>query len=210
MPFVRYPRRGALAPLTLAALAAGLAACGGSGSNPLDNPPTVQNPADTSGQNLSFVYFQKCINPNFLAQLQIHQGSSVSTNTCASSGCHDNATGTGGALRIIPTAAEVDVDDPAMTPEAIRATDMYKNYYSSRGSVLVGSPLQSRLLAKPLVYQVLHGGGVIFENAQDPNARLIAYWITHPVAQGQGEFASAASSAMFTPPDAATGACNTQ
>jgi hypothetical protein len=210
MHFVFLPRRGALATLTLAALAAGVAACGGSGSNPLGNPPTVENPANASGENLSFVYFQKCINPIFLAQLQIRQGGSVSTNTCASSGCHDNATGTGGALRIVPTAAEVNVDDPAMTPEAIRATDMYKNYYSSRGSVLVGAPLQSRLLVKPLVHEVLHGGGLIFESPEDPNAKRIAYWITHPVAQGQNEFGSAASSAMFTPPDPATGACNTQ
>lgn len=208
MPILRPARGGALAlrgTLSLAALAAGLAACGGSGSNPLDNPSVVENPATTSGQSLSFVYFQKCINPIFLAQLQINQGGVVSTNTCASSGCHDNASGTGGAFRVIPTADEVDVDDPANTPEAIRATDMYKNYYSSRGSVLVGTPLQSRLLAKPLVMQVLHGGGLIFENLQDPNARLIQYWITHPVGQGQDEFSSAGSSAMFT-----SGTCNTQ
>lgn len=210
MPFARLTRRRAPAVLALAAFAAGLAGCGGSGSNPLDNPPLVQNPAETSGQALSFVYYQKCINPIFLAQLQIHQGGTVSTNTCASSGCHDNATGAGGAFRIVPSAGGVDVDDAAMTPEAIRATDMYKNYYSARGSVLVGVPLQSRLLTKPLVFQVLHGGGLIFENTQDPNARLIEYWITHPVAQGQNEFSSAASSAMFTPPDPATGACNTQ
>lgn len=209
MPILRPRRRGALAlrhTTSVAALAAGLAACGGSGSNPLDNPPLVENPGSTTGQSLSFVYFQKCINPIFLAQLQIDQGGVVSTNTCASSGCHDNATGTGGAFRVVPAAAEVDVDDPANTPEAIRATDMYKNYYSARGSVLVGTPLQSRLLTKPLVMQVLHGGGLIFESTQDPNARLIQYWITHPVGQGQDEFSSAGSNAMFT----STGACNTQ
>ena len=62
--------------------AAALAACGGGGTNPLGNPPLVDNPAGTTGQKLSFIYFQKCINPIFLAQLQINQGGVISTNTC--------------------------------------------------------------------------------------------------------------------------------
>jgi hypothetical protein len=45
-----------------------LAACGGS-SNPLGNPPVVTNSESTLGnQHLSFAYFQKCINPIFLAR----------------------------------------------------------------------------------------------------------------------------------------------
>ena len=55
---------------------------------------------------------------------------------------------------------------------------MYKNFYSAQGSSIVGVPKESRLLTKPLLLNVLHGGGQIFENEQDPNARLIAYWIT--------------------------------
>ena len=117
-------------------LALGLAACGGGGTNPIGNPPEVSNPVGVAGQKLSFAYFQKCINPIFLAQLQINIGGTVSTNTCAGSGCHDNTTGTGGALRVVANAQPLDVTDPANTPDTIRATDMYKNFYSAQGSVV--------------------------------------------------------------------------
>ena len=190
-------------------LALGLAACGGGGSNPVGNPPEVSNPAGSTGQKLSFAYFQKCINPIFLARLQINIGGAISTNTCAGSGCHDNNTGTGGALRVVANAQLVDLTNPANTPDVIRGTDMYKNFYSAQGSVVIGSPTQSRLLAKPLVLNVLHGGGLIFENAQDPNAKLMQYWMTRPVPNGQDEF-STANYSMFTPADPTTGTCNTQ
>ncbi len=186
-----------------------LAACGGGGSNPLGNPPSVSNPSGTTGQRLSFAYFQRCINPIFVAQLPITQNGVTSTNTCAGSGCHDNATGTGGAFRVVPGAQAIDVTNPANTPDVIRASDMYKNFYSAQGEVVLGAPAQSRLLAKPLLMNVLHGGGQIFPNDQDPNAKLIAYWISHPVPLGQDEFSATAYS-MFTPADPNTGTCNTQ
>jgi hypothetical protein len=192
-----------------ALIAAMLAGCGGGSGNPLGNPPTVQNPPATGGQKLSFVYFQKCINPILLAQLQINQGGVISTNTCASSGCHDNTTGTGGALRVVQSAQAVDLSDPSNTADVVRTSDMYKNFYSSQGSTVIGTPLLSRLLTKPLTLNVLHGGGVVFADQNDANARLIAYWIGRPMPQGQDEFSNAADS-MFTPPDPATGACNSQ
>ncbi len=192
----------------VACVAMALAGCGGS-SNPLDNPPAVGNPAIAGGQKLSFAYFEKCINPIFLAQLQIDLNGTVSTNTCAGSGCHDTSTGTGGAFRVVPAAQPVDVTNPANTPDVIRASDMYKNFYSAQGAVVMGSPTQSRLLAKPLLLNVLHGGGLIFPSQQDPNAKLIAYWISHPAPQGQDEF-SAATYSMFTPADPNAGTCNTQ
>jgi len=197
-------------PRVLAATAVALvvlAACGG-GENPFDNPADIENPLQVSGQKLSFAYFQKCINPIFLAQLQAIGGGASGTNTCASSGCHDNVNGTGGALRIVPGAQAVDLADPANTAAVIRQSDMYKNFYSAQGSSIIGTPSQSRLLTKPLLRNVLHGGGLIFDNDSDPNARLMAYWITHPVPQGSDEFGPA--NGLFTPPDAATGACNTQ
>ncbi len=188
-------------------LALGLSGCGG-GSNPLDNPADVSNPLELTGQKLSFAYFQKCINPIFLAQLQVNRNGTVSTNTCAGSGCHDNTNGTGGALRIVASAQAVDLTDPANTPDVIRASDIYKNFYSAQGSAVIGSTTQSRLLAKPMLLNVLHGGGLIFESDQDPSAKLIAYWITHPAPQGRDEF-STASDAMFTPADPVAGECNT-
>jgi len=187
--------------------AAALIGCGG-GDNPLGNPPTVDNPGGTSGQRLSFVYYQKCINPVLLAALQIP--GSAATNTCAASGCHGDATGVGGAFRVVPSAAQVDLAVPANTPEAVRSTDMWKNFYSAQGSTVIGSPTQSLILRKPLVQGVLHGGGTIFANPQDANARLLQYWISRPVPAGQDEFSVAAGNAMFTPPDANTGACNSQ
>ena len=175
----------------------------------MGNPPNVANPPITGGQTLSFIYFQKCINPIFLKALQINQGGVVSTNTCAASGCHDNVTGTGGALRIVPGAATVDLSNPANTPAAVRLADIYKNFYSAQGSTVIGNPLQSRLLDKPLTRNVLHGGGVIFADVNDPSAKLIAFWIGQPMPQGQDEFSNAAAT-MFTPADPATGACKTQ
>ena len=135
------------------ALSLGLAACGGGDSaNPLSNPATVSNPLNTGGQKLSFAYFQYCVAPILAANLPALQG--LGTNSCASGGCHDTVTGTGGALRLIGSAAAVSL---ASSADVIRASDMYKNYYSSQGAVVVGAPAQSRLVAKPLLL-VQHGG----------------------------------------------------
>jgi hypothetical protein len=195
------------APRMAAALTATVAACGGGGSEVLGNPPTIANGALLTGQTLSFAYFQRCINPVLLAQLPALSGSG--TNTCAGSGCHDSNTGTGGALRLFPVAGVLDVTDAANTADVIRASDMYKNFYSAQAATVIGSSAQSRLLSKPLLRNVLHGGGQIFASATDAPAVLMAYWINHPVPQGQDEF-SVASYSMFTPNDPNTGTCNTQ
>lgn len=173
-----------------------LAACGG--GSPLDNADPIQNPAGSGGRKLSFRYFQACINPILLERISSAGG----TNRCADSGCHDNAAGTGGALRLFDVSAPVDVD--ATAAEAIRTTDLYKNFYSSQGATVIGAPTQSRLFQKPLLLNVLHGGGQILASADDVRARRIAYWITHPMPESQDEF-SAAGNALFDP---ATGACN--
>ena len=183
-----------------------LAACGG--SNPFGNPSVVDNPLNDQGnQHLAFAYFEKCIFPIFNTPLQ-SQGSAT-INTCAGGGCHDTVTGTGGAFRLIGSAQPLDVSDPANTPDVIRASDMYKNFYSAQGMVIVGDPDDSRLVVKPLVLHVFHGGGQVFPSESDPHILLIKYWITHPAPKGQDEF-SDATFTMFTPADPATGACNTQ
>lgn len=194
----------------LAAAAATLiASCGGSSGDPLDNPGSISNPAIVTGQHLAFAYFEKCVNPIFLAQLQITNNGATSVNTCAGSGCHATLTGTGGAFRLVPGAQPLDVTDPTNTPAVIRASDIYKNFFSAQGEVVIGSIPQSRLLDKPLLLGVLHGGGKIFPSASDPNAMIIQYWITHPAPDGQDEFSTATYS-MFTPADPNTGTCNTQ
>lgn len=161
---------------------------------------TVSNESATGGQKLSFAYFQRCINPIFLAQLPIPGSPSAATNTCAGSGCHDNANGTGGAFRVIPSATNVDLANPANTPDVIRATDMYKNFYTAQGEVVLSSISASRLLTKPRVQGVLHGGGLIFDSDLDPNVRLLMYWMTHAAPVGQDEFTS----------DPGAGQCPTQ
>jgi hypothetical protein len=192
------------AALAASITAAALAACGG---GTLDNPPDVSNPPpQATGQKLSFAYFQRCIHPVLNAQLRVVINGVASVNTCASGGCHDNATGTGGALRL---TAGAQLEALAQTPDAIRATAMYRNFYSSMGETVIGAPDSSRMLNKPLVRGVLHGGGLIFENTDTPEARLIRYWISRPMPQGQDEFSPAAA-ALFTPADPTSGACNTQ
>jgi hypothetical protein len=185
--------------ITAAAL---LAACGGGA---LDNPPDVANPPGSQGQKLSYLYFQRCVNPVLNAPLRVVINGVATTNTCASGGCHDNATGTGGALRLLGQAQPVN---PLLGEAAMRASDMYKNYYSSLGESVVGSPDQSRLMNKPLVRNVLHGGGLVFDSVAMAEAKIIRYWISRPMPLGQDEFSAAANS-MFTPADPATGACNT-
>jgi hypothetical protein len=206
LPIPRLRSRTALASAVTAAAALLLGGCGG-GGDPLSNPPSVTNPPGQTGESLSFAYFQQCINPIFLEKIVQNGGSS--TNTCAGSGCHDSEHGTGGALRIIAAAQPVVLTDPANTPDVVRETDMYKNFYSAQGVTVPGNPTQSRLFQKPLLLNILHGGGQIFTDENDPHAQKIAYWISHPVPAGQDEFSSSANS-MFTPPDPATGQCNTQ
>ena len=98
------------------------------------------------------------------------------------------------------------VDLASVTPDAARLTEMYRNFYSAQGSSAIGSPTSSKMLTKPLVQGVLHGGGQIFADASAAEARLLAYWIGRPMPQGQDEFGSAAAS-MF---DATTGACKSE
>jgi hypothetical protein len=180
-----------------------LLACGG-GDGALDNASTINNPSRPGNQKLSFAYFQRCVNPVLNTPIAIPN--SNLTSTCASGGCHDNITGTGGALRLVGAAQPVNL---AQSADALRASDIYKNYYSSAAETVAGAPDQSLLLNKPLVRGVLHGGGVVFSSTDDAAAKTFKYWINRPVPQGQDEFSSAASS-MFTPPDPNTGACNTE
>lgn len=178
-----------------------LAGCGG-GESPLGNPADITNSAITSGGRLSFAYFQNCIFPIFEKPLQIQLNGVASTNTCAAAGCHDTNTGAGGAFRVVQGAANENL---LADPTELRASAMYRNFYSSQGQTIPGQPAQSRLINKPLVNNVLHGGGLIFDNEQDPNVKLLQYWITRPAPQGQDEFSAAARA--LVPAD---GSCPTQ
>lgn len=203
----RLPRARQAAAASAAALL--LAGCGG--GNPLSNPPDIENPPGQSGQKLSFAYFQRCINPILKEELTIRQNGQTSLATCASGGCHDNVSGTGGALRLIGGAPDIDSLTADLTGRAdeIRAAPIYVSFYSSQASTVIGAPGESRLLNKPLVRGTLHGGGLIFESADDANAKVFAYWISHPMPVGQDEFGAAAAN-LFEGGDVAAGNCVTQ
>jgi hypothetical protein len=180
-----------LLPLVAAALLAG---CGGAAD--------IDNPEGASGQKLAFAYFQKCVQPLLDTPLTLPGGG---TATCSAGGCHDNTNGTGGALRLIGGAAPANLALPA---DQIRATEVYRNFYSAQGVTVPGNPEGSRLLAKPLLLGVLHGGGQVLASTEDELARRIRYWITRPAPKDQDEFSSATYT-MFTPADPVTGTCNT-
>jgi hypothetical protein len=55
---------------------------------------------------------------------------------------------------------------------------------------------------------VLHGGGQIFANADTSEARVLSFWISRPMPQGQDEFSSAAASMFSAAPSSDT--CLTQ
>jgi hypothetical protein len=171
----RRPFRGSLAAAICAIV--GLTACGGG---------TVSDPPLSGTQSLSFAYFQRCVNPIFLKSLPNPSGGTP--NTCSAGGCHNSVSGTGGAFRIIPTAQPVDLTIPANTPDVVKTTDMYKNFYSAQGEVVISSTAQSLLVNKPLLRNVLHGGGLIFASEQDPNIQVFEFWIDHPAPQGQNAF----------------------
>jgi predicted small lipoprotein YifL len=200
--------------LALAAATLLLASCGGGG--PFGNPPKVDNaPPDTVGGQLSFIYYQQCIEPILQAQLDVNIGGVISRNSCAGSGCHDDVAGTGGALRIVANAATVPLDGVADDPDQVRSTAIYRNFYSAQGETIAGNPGGSRLVNKPLVRNVLHGGGLIFTSVDDSNVKRISYWINNPGLAGQDEFSASLAAGMFTPafdpvtnPDPAPGTSN--
>ena len=121
---MRSVRRGSWGGWIAAALLAG---CGG-GGNPLSNPDSVENPSGSvAGRKLSYAYFQFCINPIFNADLQVNINGNVSTNKCASSGCHDSVTGNGGSFRLVGSATNGTVTATSEAERtALRATPMYQ------------------------------------------------------------------------------------
>jgi hypothetical protein len=209
----RFPLR-ALAAVGGSALV--FAACGGGA---FDNAPAVQNPqGNANGQALSFAYFQRCVQPVLKKDLPVRIGNQTTINSCAASGCHDNTNGTGGALRLTAGAPDVaialasppngTVANGGLSAAQIRQTEMYRNFYSAQGEAIIGVPLSSRLMLKPLVQTVLHGGGLVFDSADNADAKVIRYWISRPMPAGQDEFSDAAQ-ALFANGDIAGGACLT-
>lgn len=126
---------------------------------------------EDSGQALCQEYYEICVNP-ILTEPLIVEGSNA-TVTCAGEGCHNIASGAGGAFKLIPTA------------EA-RSDDMTGNYIAAKSFANVADPAVSKLLLEPLAGSSPtvggHGGGDIFADPNDSRYQEIYYWIANPQA----------------------------
>lgn len=189
-------------PRLLAAALVGMAVSACGGGDPLANPASVTNSTVNGGQVLSFDYFQRCVFPVVTSVQSVTLNGVTVNNTCSSAGCHDSTTGRGGAFRILPGATVSDLTQSANSPPAVRGTDMYRNFVSAQAETIVGVDLQSLLVNKPLLRNVLHGGGLIFADTTAPGIQRLIYWIDHPMPAGQDEFGTA-SAALFD----ASGGC---
>lgn len=123
------------------------------------------------GQALCQEYYEACINPIFTEPLVV-EGSNA-TVTCAGEGCHNIASGAGGAFKLIPNA------EP-------RSDDMTGNYIAAKSFTNVADPALSKLLLEPLAGSSPtvggHGGGDIFADPNDSRYQEIYYWISNPQA----------------------------
>ncbi len=190
-------------------LVAALSGCGGDGNNanPADKPPDVANPTVLSTtKRLSFAYFQRCIQPILEAELPTTVNGVPTVGSCAAGGCHDSRSAVGGALRLVRGAQFQSFEPNPSNVVQLRQSDMYRNFISAQAAAVPGQPEGSLLLNKPLGQGVLHAGGIAFSNANDLNARVLAYWIARPLPEGQDEF-SAAGNLLF-PIDVTSGVCN--
>ena len=188
---------------------AALGACGG-GIEPASATPRGREPAATPGsQQLSFAYFQKCVYPIFLAQLQIQGQRELDQ--------HLRRLGLPRQRHRHRRRLSLDRQRAAARPRPTRPTRPTSSARatctrtSTRRRARWCSARRRRAACSPSRWcsTCCTAAAGLRQRPSDPNAKLITYWITHPVPLGQDEFSSAANS-MFTPADPNTGTCNTQ
>ena len=140
--------------------------------------PVENSPGSPEG-TLCFDYFQRCVYPLALE--------AASPFACSAAGCHKEPGNSGGALRITPGQAPVDLN--ILTAAEVRLTAIHSTFLSVKGVANINSPRLSDLLRKPLV-EVSHGGGRIFVSDQDSAARQLLFWVTNPAPVGGDEFSA--------------------
>lgn len=122
-----------------------------------------------SGQALCQEYYEICVNP-ILTQPLLVEGSNA-TVTCAGEGCHNIASGAGGAFKL----------NRAAEP---RSDAMTGNYVAAKAFTNVVDPAVSKLLLEPLAGSSPtvggHGGGDLFADPNDSRYQEIYYWISNP------------------------------
>lgn len=137
------------AVLVLMGFGALLAACG----------TEVSNQTATGGSTLCRSTFDTCITPIFNLPMQRSDSAAGQTVQCASGGCHEVGSVSGGNYKIHPNAS---------TPEQLEGNYIVSLFFSA-GSVLS---------LKPLVGTVSHIGGDIFPNNSDPCYIALNDWIS--------------------------------
>ena len=126
-----------------------LAACG----------TDVSNQAVMGGSTLCRTTFDTCITPIFNLPMRRSDSAPGETVQCASGGCHEVGSLSGGSYKIFPNAS---------TPEQLAGNYFVSLYYAS-GSVL---------LLEPFAGPMSHGGGDILPNDSDPCYIAINNWIS--------------------------------
>ena len=146
----------------------------------------VVTEADSDNRTLCYSDFELCVSPILDAQLSGRAGPA----TCAASGCHDQASGSGGAFKIYAQA----------TPTSAQ---MLANYYAASAFANLDDPGQSKLLLEPLqgVSSITgtHTGGDIFPDTGDACYVAIHDWISNQV-----EASDSTACGQCTVPDTAS------
>lgn len=125
-------------------------------------------PVAADNRTLCYADFELCVSPILDAQLSGRAG----PVTCASSGCHDQAAGSGGAFKIYAQPA----------PDT---AEMLANFFAARAFANLNAPAQSKLLLEPLqgVSSITgtHTGGDILPTTGDACYVAIHDWISNQV-----------------------------
>ena len=144
-------------------------------------------------------------------QLPIQLNGTTTTNTCAGSGCHDNANGTGGAFRVV---ADARPSRPHRSGEHGRRHPRQRHVQelllgAGRGGVRLAA--QSRLLwPSRWCTACCTAAADLRRTRHDANAQADRVLDQPPGAARARTSSARATYSMFTPADPNTGTCNTQ
>ncbi|CAN5229610.1 hypothetical protein BH24PSE2_BH24PSE2_17820 [soil metagenome] len=145
-------------------------------------PEPEQQEAAATGSTLCVADFEMCVNPIFDAVISGRTGQT----TCSASGCHDQASGSGGAFKIFPSAP----------PDS---TQIMANFFAAKAFANLDDPAESKLLLEPLQgtssIAGTHTGGDIFPDGGDACYAAIRDWIALRVSEETSE-----SCGACTPP----------